>query len=300
MTKTYKNPQGFKAALKERITKRARAQNQTFNRVQQLLIFERFLARVYLAHPGSVVLKGGLLMELRLRQANQIQARTTKDIDVRLVGNLDEAIKTLQKQCNEDFGDWMRFRLHDPQPIAATENNPETYDGATLKVECLIANKLYGSSFKIDIGVADGFVGPEDELVGDDFFGFCGLEPITHHVYPVEMHLAEKLHALSLEFKDGKENSRLKDLIDVGLLIQTQSINADRLNASMQATFDHRKTHAIPEQLPDVPDSWHMRYENEKTKHDLIWDDLDALLEACRAFYNTKRQGTWSVDRWHV
>ena len=43
---------------------------------------ERFLARVVAVFPDTTILKGGLALELRLERA-----RTTKDIDLRLLGS---------------------------------------------------------------------------------------------------------------------------------------------------------------------------------------------------------------------
>jgi hypothetical protein len=45
------------------------------------LVFDRFLARVVAVLGDAVLLKGGLVLELRLERA-----RTTKDIDLRVTG----------------------------------------------------------------------------------------------------------------------------------------------------------------------------------------------------------------------
>ena len=68
MTRTYATPLAFKAALEVRIAKRARGSGRTMNRVRQLLVMERFLVRVF-ETLDAVVLKGGLVMELRLERA---------------------------------------------------------------------------------------------------------------------------------------------------------------------------------------------------------------------------------------
>lgn len=77
MTRTYATPLAFKAALEARLRERAVAQGRSLNRVRQLLVMERFLARVF-PTVGLAVLKGGLVMELRLDRA-----RATKDVDLR-------------------------------------------------------------------------------------------------------------------------------------------------------------------------------------------------------------------------
>ena len=47
-------------------------------------MFDRFLARVVQIFGNAVLLKGGLVLELRLERA-----RATKDVDLRLVGSAD-------------------------------------------------------------------------------------------------------------------------------------------------------------------------------------------------------------------
>lgn len=71
---TYSSPPAFKQALEQRL-KRASNNGVDFARRRQLLVFDRFLARVVAVLGDTVLLKGGLVLELRLERA-----RTTKDI----------------------------------------------------------------------------------------------------------------------------------------------------------------------------------------------------------------------------
>ena len=68
MSKKYPNPEAFGQALKVRVQRRAREDDVGFNRVLQIILFERFLTRVYDALGDAAILKGGLAMELRLEQ----------------------------------------------------------------------------------------------------------------------------------------------------------------------------------------------------------------------------------------
>lgn len=74
-TKTYASPQAFKQALEQRLRSAAHT-GPEFARQRQLLVFDRFLARISATLGDAAVLKGGLVLELRLQRA-----RTTKDID---------------------------------------------------------------------------------------------------------------------------------------------------------------------------------------------------------------------------
>jgi len=70
----YATPLAFKQALEQRL-KSSSATGVDFARRRQLLVFDRFLARLAQVAGDAVTLKGGLVLELRLARA-----RTTKDI----------------------------------------------------------------------------------------------------------------------------------------------------------------------------------------------------------------------------
>ncbi len=94
MAKSYPGPAAFEQALKARVKRRARETGVGLNRVLQTVLFERFLARVYEAVGDAVILKGGFAMELRLSRA-----RTTKDIDMRVEGELDDLVDRLRDEA---------------------------------------------------------------------------------------------------------------------------------------------------------------------------------------------------------
>jgi hypothetical protein len=82
--RTYSSPEAFKQALEQRLRSAAKTGGE-FARRRQLLVFERFLARLVTVLGDAATLKGGLVLELRLERA-----RTTKDIDLRVMGSPDE------------------------------------------------------------------------------------------------------------------------------------------------------------------------------------------------------------------
>jgi len=81
MTREYRTAAAFKQALEQRL-RATSTSGIDFARRRQLLVFDRFLARVVLEFGDAVVLKGGLAVELRIERA-----RTTKDVDLRLMGS---------------------------------------------------------------------------------------------------------------------------------------------------------------------------------------------------------------------
>jgi hypothetical protein len=76
----YATAAAFKQAVENRL-RSASSNGVDFARRRQLLVFDRFLARITRELGDSAMLKGGLVVELRVERA-----RTTKDIDLRLVG----------------------------------------------------------------------------------------------------------------------------------------------------------------------------------------------------------------------
>ena len=60
-----------------------------------------------------------------------------------------------------------------------------------------------------------------------------------------EQQFAEKLHAYTLPRPDAP-NSRVKDLVDMILLIQMSTMDKAVLERAIQTTFELRGTHAVP------------------------------------------------------
>lgn len=94
---TYASPQAFKQALEQRL-KSASSSGVDFGRRRQLLVFDRFLARVMAVYGDAALLKGGLVLELRLERA-----RATKDIDLRLIGSPERVLADLRQAGRLDL-----------------------------------------------------------------------------------------------------------------------------------------------------------------------------------------------------
>ena len=112
IAKKYESPAAFKRALEDRL-KAASSSGVGFARRRQLLVFDRFLARMTVAFGDAVMLKGGLVLELRLERA-----RTTKDVDLRIATSSDDHLTRLQAAGHLDLGDFMMFKVA-PDPRLA-------------------------------------------------------------------------------------------------------------------------------------------------------------------------------------
>jgi len=103
--RTYSSPEAFKQALEQRLRAAAKT-GAELARKRQLLVFDRFLARIVAVLGDAATLKGGLVLELRLERA-----RTTKDVDLRMVGSPDEILAKLQEAGRRDLGDFLTFEI---------------------------------------------------------------------------------------------------------------------------------------------------------------------------------------------
>ena len=147
-------------------------------RKRQLLIFDRFLARIVAVLGDAATLKGGLVLELRIERA-----RTTKDIDLRMTGSPDGILPRLQEAAHRNPGDFMIFEVGPDDEHPDIQNDGMQYDGLRFRAECRLAGKIYGQPFGVDVAFGDPILGEPEVVVADDVLGFAGIPPPTLRVY---------------------------------------------------------------------------------------------------------------------
>jgi predicted nucleotidyltransferase component of viral defense system len=201
--RSYSSPEAFKQALEQRL----RASVETgveFARKRQLLVFDRFLARIVRLFGDAMTLKGGLVLELRLERA-----RTTKDVDLRMTGSSENLLEKLQQAGRLDLRDFMIFQIRRDEDQPELRNDGMQYDGLRFRAECRLAGKPYGHPFGVDVAFGDPMLGEPEAQVAEDLLGFAGIAPPTLRLYPIETHVAEKLHAYTMP--RARPNTRVKD-----------------------------------------------------------------------------------------
>lgn len=287
--RSYTSPQAFKQALEQRL-RTTSTTGADFARRRQLLVFDRFLARVVQIFGNAVLLKGGLVLELRLERA-----RATKDVDLRLVGSPDAVLANLQQAGRRDLGDFMAFEVGSDPGQPTIQNDGMQYEGLRFRAECRLAGKLYGQPFGVDVAFGDPIVGEPEIITTDDVLAFAGISPPELRVYPIESHIAEKLHAYTMP--RPRPNTRVKDLPDIALLASLRPLQAERLRVALSTTFEFRATHPLPAALPDPPSSWITPYSEMAKVSELAWTTLEQLTAEVRAFINPILGG--NSGRWH-
>jgi hypothetical protein len=291
----YESPRAFKQALEDRLKRRAQETEEDIGRIRQRAVFERFLARV-IAHLGDrVVLKGGIALQLRLKGA-----RATRDLDLRMSGDPSRLLDDLRRagQLALD-GDFLTFIVEPDPRHPSIEGEGIVYEGRRFRVEATLAGKIFGSRFGVDVGFGDRMTRPPEVLAVGDVFDFAGIPPLSVRVYAREVHVAEKLHALTLP--RTHENTRVKDLPDLALLGTTGPFESTALHDAIRATFAQRGMHDVPSSIPDPPRSWAASYANMVEENMLRWATLDDVTAAVRAFLDPVlrgEDGAWDPASW--
>jgi hypothetical protein len=292
--RTYSSPEAFKQALEQRLRSVMKTGGE-FARRRQLLVFDRFLARIVAVLGDTATLKGGLVLELRLERA-----RTTKDIDLRLMGSPDDILAKLQEAGRRNLGDFMTFEVGPDNDHPEIKNDGMQYDGLRFRAECRLAGKVYGQPFGVDVAFGDPILGEPGVVLAKDVLAFAGIAPPTLRLYPVESHIAEKLHAYTMP--RSRPNSRVKDLPDLALLATAQPIDAKRLRTALDQTFTFRKTHPLPVSVPAPPPAWESPYAAMAREDHLAWTTLGDATKAVQSFLDPVLAGvlssTWDPLTW--
>ncbi len=287
--KKYESPGDFKQALEARL-RNASATGLHLARRRQLLVFDRFLARVVQVMGDTVILKGGLVLELRLARA-----RTTRDIDLRFDGDEALLLPMLRQAGRLDLGDFLAFEVREAARQAQIRDDVGQQMALRFRAEARLAGKLYGEPFGVDVGFGEPITGEPDIVRGEDVLSFAGITPPTLRLYPVESHIAEKLHAYTLP--RDRPNSRVKDLPDLALLGKTRPIQARALRESIEETFAFRRAQPVPAVVPDPPAEWAPVYERIARQDGLEWPTLTAVVNAVRTFLGPVLSGE-DVGQW--
>ncbi len=240
----YKTATAFKNALGDKLRALAAREGVAVERLQKRLTFERFLARLFYTGNEPWTLKGGYALELRLSG----KARSTKDLDLN-VPALGEAtlLEELQEAAERDLHDYFSFTVSKGQELIGP---PE--GGFRFHVEAKLDGRIY-NRFPLDVGQGDEPVNAPQWLNAKMDLSFAGLPTPKFLVYPLEDHFAEKLHA----YTTPRDNpSRVKDLVDMLLMMETGLEASPLLKTSIEKTFVHYGRHPLSKTLPEPPEQW--------------------------------------------
>lgn len=275
-TGTYHSAKAFRQALDSRLKQIASKEGKDIQRLRRHLAFDRLLARIFHESDTQWTLKGGYAIELWLDDA-----RATRDIDLTLkhLPSTEEKPDLvsiilraeLQRLSSQDLRDWFEFRIGS----STLDIEAAPYGGARFPVEARMDGRIF-ARFHLDVGIGDVALEPIETMTCRDWLGFAGLIPARLRLLSKEQQFAEKLHAYTLPDRQTP-NSRVKDLVDMALLISRLSLNSDNLLVAIQETFNRRNSHPVPSDLNKPPDNWRTPFNALSTETRLNLDIDEAF-----------------------
>ena len=241
----------LRTALERRLLNASLETGVSLARLRKRVVFERLLARLLVVSPDRWVLKGAFALDLRLRQT----ARSTLDLDLGRGDSVDVATAALLAAQRVDVGDYFQYAVAD---IAEMDLPME---GAAVRyhITAALAERRF-ESFIVDVGLSDPGMMPHESLRGYDTLSFADIPPLDVPVLIIEQHIAEKLHAYTRVYGGGRANTRVKDLVDLVLILSNLSVDAGKLRKALQITFGNRAIVEIPSSFPAPPEGWVIPY----------------------------------------
>jgi len=242
----YGTAGAFRMALERRLLETSRQNGLPLTRLRKAVVFERMLARLVRADGDLWVLKGAVALEFRRKG----QSRATKDLDLGYARPKEDTLAKLQAAARQDIGDGFVFAVERASEIS--EDDP----GA---VRYQVRAELAGRTFEeihVDVAFGDPLIGTPERVTGPGLLEFAGVKTPVIPALPLEQHVAEKVHAYTRTYGQGKPSSRPKDLVDLVLIGSFARLDANRLREALDRIFAARATHPLPKALPAPPERW--------------------------------------------
>ncbi len=251
-------------ALEQRLLTRSTETGIALDRLRRRVLFERIIARLETAEPGRWVLKGGMALEVRL----QDDARLTKDIDLGLRDDVDN-----ERGLHNRVSDALAIGL-DRDGFVLTAGRPTALsaDGGAhrtwrIRVAASLAGKPFGG-VKLDVSPRAHELDRTDRLPLPNLLDFAGVPAPVVEVVDVHRHAAEKFHAMLGDYGD-RDNSRVRDLVDLVLMIEHNQLDPALVAAATTRVWSERDATDPPDALPSLPATWPGRYERMAADHAL-------------------------------
>ena len=281
----YSTAGAFRRSLEDRLNQISQSQGTDVARLRRRVAFERLLARLFTENNPPWMLKGGYAIELRLHDV----ARATTDVDLCVpnpAGRIPEgdnqlqAIRELlQDELARDLDDWFVFRVG----AQTADLHAAPLGGARFHVEAHVDNRLF-ARFNLDVGLGDAVVSEPEWVTGHELLSFAGIPPARIALLPIDQQFAEKIHAYSLP---RDQPSRVRDLVDLVLLIENGLPAREQVILALHATFDRRATHPLPPQLDQPPESWREAYAALAAEHNVRYATIETAYAYLVAYWSS-------------
>jgi hypothetical protein len=201
-------------------------------------------------------------------------------------------LEALQTAAEVDMTDYFRFVISlatPPELVGPPEG------GFWFRVEVYLDRPVRFTVFFLDVGMGDAQVNPTECLEPSISLEFAGIPPTRFPVTPLPEHFAEKLHAYT---RPRSQRTRVKDLVDLLLMIQTLGLKPDaNLRGVINTVFNRYQTHPVPtsETLEPPPETWQKPFAVISKELALEADMLEQAHRVLREFLerlgNSKSEG---------
>lgn len=177
-------------------------------------------------------------------------ARETKDIDIlSRETDLNDSLVELKCLAAIDLDDFLSFEFVSSKPIKATD---EYRDGLTVKFNVFCGNQRQ-TPLSIDLVSDPAFRGQPQRITPKTRLAVGDLPVFDYLLYPIEHVIADKVCA-TFETHGGRPSSRIKDLVDLGVISLTETVDGSRASAQLAHELNMRKL-SIPPRF-SVPAGW--------------------------------------------
>ncbi|MGH2650497.1 MAG: nucleotidyl transferase AbiEii/AbiGii toxin family protein [Actinomycetota bacterium] len=231
----YGSPAAFRRALTGKLKGKAATSRWTLLQLQRHMAYDRLLERLYLVDEGWIVKGATALL------ARDIGVRATIDIDVYRKAASEVAEADLREAGGKDIGDWFRFEIGAPRPVA------DAAGGVRLPVTASIGTTVW-ASFYVDLVGADlRMTGEPEDVPPLARVVMPDVEQHGYRAYPLVDHIADKVAAMfGLHGQTGAPSTRYKDLVDLVAIVLAASVDADPQMAALRSEAERRRL-----RLPD-------------------------------------------------
>lgn len=260
----YATATALRIALEQRLLTQSNDSDISLDRLRRRVVFERVVSRLEVAQPGRWVLKGGMALEVRLRD----EARLTRDIDLGLRDIVDDGTdlhELLVAALTADpFGEGFVITA---EPVTQLMEDTAGHVTWRSKLAASLGGRPFGR-VQLDVSPRGHELSDTDFMPLPNSLAFADVDTPVIEIIDVQRHAAEKLHALARDFGD-RENTRVRDLVDVVILVEHHLLDRQQLAAATRAVWRERNDELPPAMLPPLPRNWAQRYEQLAAEHDL-------------------------------
>jgi hypothetical protein len=251
------------------------------------MAYDRLLERLYLADSRWIV-KGAVAL-----LARGIGVRATAAIDLYREPAGAVADADLRLATAARIGDWFRFEIHGPRPLAGT-------GGVRLPVTAFVGDTVWAAFHAHLAGPGVRLTGEPEHVPPLTAVVMPDVAQHGYRAYPLADHVADKVCAMfERHGAAGAPSTRYKDLVDIVAIVLSGSVSADPQIAALRSEAGRRGLR-LPDRLV-VPDRalWKPGYAAEAARSLLsAARTLDGALAAAGPFLDPLLNGT-ARGTWH-